>query len=194
MTFANQKKTYLAKLDQSRKGSIDTKVIPLLESINRLDNYYTTSSCSGRVCLWSGSGRKNETNWLKVSHDSVTEDFFRLEMEKEREHSLVWLRFEPFILHVACKDLNSANRLLEKAKSIYKKSCLLSVSNKIIVEVRGSEFIEMPWCQDGKLLFSGDGKWLASLINGKFEIVWKKMEKFNGDMSKLYLNKTIIRP
>ena len=32
MGFENEKKTFLAKLDKSKKGSIDTKIIPLLFS------------------------------------------------------------------------------------------------------------------------------------------------------------------
>lgn len=173
MTFANEKKTYLAKSDKSKKGDIDTKVIPLLEKINSLSDYYSTSSCSGRTYLWKGSGKKNETTWLKVSHDLIEEDFF-----ESNENGLVWLRLEAVILHVACKDLDSAHALLEKARKLYKKSCILSASSKIIVEVRGSEFIEMPLYKDGKLLFSGDFTWLKELINLKLEKMWETTEKF----------------
>src|SRR3989338_10217953 len=135
MTFTNQKKTYLAKLDKSKKGGIDEKVISLLETINALPDYYTTSSCSGRVYLWKGTGKKSETSWIRVSHDLIEEDFFETD-----EKDLVWLRLEGVILHVACKDLPAAHLLLDKAHKFYKKSCILSASNKIIVEIRGSEF------------------------------------------------------
>ena len=37
--------------DKSMKGSIDPKIVPLCEIINRHENYVTTSSCSGRVYL-----------------------------------------------------------------------------------------------------------------------------------------------
>lgn len=165
---------YLAKQDKSKKGGIDEKVIPILKVLNAQDNYYTTSSCSGRVYLWTGSGKKNEIQWIKVSHDLIDEEFFTIPATK----GVVWLRVEAFILHVACKDLNAANFLLEKAKKIYKKSCILSASNKIIVEIRGSEMIEMPWYKEGVLLYPGEFLWLRDLINSKLRQIWNNTEKF----------------
>ena len=173
MAFDNEKKTFLAKLDKSKKGSVDEKIIPLITAINKTTNYYTTSSCSGRVYLWCGSGKKNETQWIKVSHDLIDLSF----LENVDNLSLVWLRLEGMILHVACRDLDAANHLVELARGIYKKSCILSASNKIIVEIRGSEFLEMPLYNDGKLLFCGDFNWLVELINQKMERMWRGMEK-----------------
>lgn len=204
MTFDNEKKTYLAKTDKSKKGEIDEKIIPLLDLINAHPDYYTTSSCSGRVYLWRGSGKKNETEWLKVSHDLIDEHFLDknlldksgLSKKSQSPHFLgdekdvVWLRLEGMILHVACRDLMAANKLIDKVRVVYKKSCILSASNKIIVEIRGSEFLEMPLYEvDGeddengqyndniKLLFSGEMGWLVELIN-------QKMEKMGGGIEK----------
>ncbi len=174
MTFLNQKKTYLAKADKSKKGDIDQKVAPLLEKINGMNDYYTTSSCSGRVYLWKGTGKKSETQWLKVSHELIDECFFQTDEKQE----LVWLRLEGFILHVAGRDLAAAAVLLEKARRFYKKSCILSASSKTIVEIRGSECMEMPLYKDGNLLFSGDAGWLKDFINKKLEKMWSDMERF----------------
>ncbi|MBW2966012.1 hypothetical protein KY342_02835, partial [Candidatus Woesearchaeota archaeon] len=51
MQFENQKKTFLKKIDKSKKGGIDKEIIPLVNKINNSRNYYTTSSCSGRIVL-----------------------------------------------------------------------------------------------------------------------------------------------
>lgn len=180
--FLNEKKTFLAKPDKSKKGSIDEKTINLVEAINRGNDYYTTSSCSGRVCLWKGSGKKNETEQLKVSHNLIDADFLKIDSNQnnavQNDPDTIWLRLEPFILHVACRDMDSAGDLLETARRLYKKSSLLSISSKIIVEIRGSEFLEMPFCHDGNLLFSGDLNWLAGLINAKLNRMWLNMEHF----------------
>jgi tRNA wybutosine-synthesizing protein 3 len=171
MTFENEKKTFLAKIDRSKKGSIDQKAILIIEAINQLDNYYTTSSCSGRVYLWRSTGKKSETEWINMNHDLIHSDFFNL---KEKQGT-IWLRFEGFILHVACRNLESATIFLVKAKSVFKKSSILSISNKIIVEVKSSEIIEMPFYCNGPL-YSGDYTWLVEHINHRFENNWKKME------------------
>ena len=76
MTFENDKKTFLMKVDKSKKGEIDDRVISLMKTINALPDFYTTSSCSGRVYLWQGTGKKNETEWIKVSHDLIDDDLF----------------------------------------------------------------------------------------------------------------------
>ena len=174
MNFSNEKKTFLSKLDKSKKGEVDEKVKPLLEKINTFSEYYTTSSCSGRIDLWMGGGKKNQSEWLKVSHDLITEDFFKVQFPA----GLVWLRLEPFIMHICCNTLETANLLLEKAKKIYKKSCILTAQNKIIVEIRGSEAIEMPFALDGKMLFNGDTDWLIKLLNDKMEKIEEGIQKF----------------
>ncbi len=162
MTFANEKRTFLAKSDKSKKGSVDRKCLPFLEYFNTHDAYYTTSSCSGRIYFWRGTGKKNQTEWLRVSHEPIDEEFLKIE-----EDGLVWLRCEPFILHVACATMEHAIALLDAARTVYKKSCLLSIRNKIIVEMRGSEVVEMPYSLNGVLLFSGSREWLVNILNGK---------------------------
>ena len=51
MVFEQQKKTVLSKLDKSKKGSIDKGILKLVNTINKNSNYYTTSTCSGRIIL-----------------------------------------------------------------------------------------------------------------------------------------------
>lgn len=175
MTFDNDKKTALAKEDKSKKGSVDERILPLLVIINAHPDYYTTSSCSGRVYLWRGSGKKNETEWLTISHDPITDDFFTLETAIS---GLVWLRVEPFILHVACRSLAAAQQLVTVSRMQYKKSCLLSVGKKLIVEIRGSEFVEMPLYRDGKMLFVGERSFLTALVNERLQQIFFGIERF----------------
>ena len=179
--FLNDKKTFLAKLDKSKKGDIDERILPLIKIINSKPNYYTTSSCSGRVYFWRGSGKKNENEWINVHHELIDASFFEL----EDKSGLIWLRLEPMILHIACKDLDSANLLLEKIRILYKKSCILSASHKIIIEIRGSEMIEMPFYENGKLLFNGERDWLIGLINEKMSKIWKGIEKLEKEIISL---------
>ena len=63
--------------DKSPKGFIDAPVLDLIHIINRHPNYYTTSSCSGRVAVYCEGvqGDKSTTKggiWLFVTHDPVT--------------------------------------------------------------------------------------------------------------------------
>ena len=52
--FHREKERVLrGKDDLSRKGSVDQPIIGLVDHINSLDQYYTTSSCSGRIIVFS---------------------------------------------------------------------------------------------------------------------------------------------
>jgi len=179
--FQNNKKTFLTKMDKSKKGDIDAKALPIINIINSLPEYYTTSSCSGRVYFWRSKGRKNETEWLKVSHDSIETSFFEL----EDTEGVIFLRVEDFIIHVACKDLPSANKLMMVARQMYKKSCFLSVSSKIVVEIKGSEFMDMPFYSNGKPLYAGDLPFLMDMIQQKLRKIWERREKLEEKIKKL---------
>ena len=39
--------------DASRKSSIDSHILDMVESINSSENYFTTSSCSGRFIVFA---------------------------------------------------------------------------------------------------------------------------------------------
>ncbi len=178
MDFDNSKKTYLAKLDKSKKGSIDPKALAIIEEINSKENYYTTSSCSGRVYLKQSPGKKNQTEWIKVRHDIIDKMFFDLPTTIPHPNEVIWLRCEPFILHVACRGIKSAGELINLGHQIYKKSAILSIKNKIVVEIRGSAILDMPFALQGDMLYSGDITWLQDHVNSLLHQNWERMDKF----------------
>jgi len=49
--FAQAKTSTLAAVDLSKKGSVDQPISNLIELVNNLDDYFTTSSCSGRTII-----------------------------------------------------------------------------------------------------------------------------------------------
>ncbi len=50
--FDEQKDKAMEGLRKALKeGKVDEDIIPLLEKINSLENYFTTSSCSGRISV-----------------------------------------------------------------------------------------------------------------------------------------------
>jgi len=63
--FSKRKKDVLSKIDKSSKGGFDEKIVKLCEKINRLDNYYTTSSCAGRVVIMVDKEKKRRESFFK---------------------------------------------------------------------------------------------------------------------------------
>ena len=53
LQFSSQKARVVEKVDLSRKGSVDDAIMPMVKLLNSTDEYYTTSSCSGRISIFS---------------------------------------------------------------------------------------------------------------------------------------------
>ena len=85
--FLQRKKSVLLKLDKSSKKSWDKKILKLCEEINSKENYYTTSSCSGRVVIIKDEKKKGPNLFEFVSHDVVLLGGLKKELEKLRSHA-----------------------------------------------------------------------------------------------------------
>ena len=73
--FDRQKKQTLSGIDHSKKGSFDKPIHDLMVYINALPDYFTTSSCSGRIIVFSeGTTKKKGCRWLLTSHEIVNPD------------------------------------------------------------------------------------------------------------------------
>ena len=71
-TFQQQKQKQLSKLDKSSIGSWDSKIKKLCNKINQKKNYYTTSSCAGRIILLKYSDIKQEDAFLFRTHNKTS--------------------------------------------------------------------------------------------------------------------------
>ena len=176
-SFATFKRNILSRKDKSNKGTVDTAIKPLVDTINKKANYCTTSSCSGRIVLRiePESGKKNEVRFLFVSHEKVKFAEVRKALAHLPKNS-IWLRFEPMILHVTCKTVGDANTLLDNAQPLFKHSGIIAAKEKTIVEIRGSEFIETPIAQNRMLVTEDYLKILLFEANRKLK---RNEEKIN---------------
>ena len=141
--FEKQKQERLSRADYSKKGSIDSRIASLVEEINNKEEYYTTSSCSGRIIIYSEGKNKKEARWILVSHDEISQQDVKNAVQKSGE-KLLWFKFEPLIMHVACDSLESAQNLVNCARQAgFKKSGIIEI-RKFIVEIRGIDIISSP--------------------------------------------------
>jgi tRNA wybutosine-synthesizing protein 3 len=176
--FQRRKQDTLKKQDRSSKGDIDKKILKLCEKINKNENYYTTSSCSGRIVLMVEQEKKAEGLFLKVWHDEVSFGELKNSLKKIREKN-VKFKQEPCILHVACRDLKSVIKLLDKAKKAgWKRSGITGVGkNRLVLELSSTEKIEFTIIH-GKRLIVDDNflKIITKKSNENLKRNWKKIE------------------
>ncbi|KAL7434506.1 hypothetical protein ACHAXM_004098 [Skeletonema potamos] len=208
--FQTRKANCLSKRDKSSAGRIDPRAVDICAEINAREEYYTTSSCSGRCFLYCGDGIKswhavggggggddgNDESGeggsgsnssgggvghgffqrTRVNHDLIHEptryfnlqtlttdrtgggdpiptigQFDSLRNNENFKNKLdetapfqsnttdegttlttsapIWLRYEPFILHVMCRSLKAASVLMALARPSFKNVGLTSWNN-----------------------------------------------------------------
>jgi tRNA(Phe) wybutosine-synthesizing methylase Tyw3 len=88
-------------------------------------------------------------------------------------------KFEPCILHVACKTLEDAETFLEKGKLAgWKKSGSIGLKNGITLELNSTEKLEFPIIQNKKILVNDDFlKIVVDEANKKLEKSWGKIKE-----------------
>ena len=176
-------------LDKSKKGDVDKLVIPLIEKINSFDDYFTTSSCSGRIMIIKPSEVKKDVEWLFYSHETVdSEELIRkIHGFANKNKEQLWFKIEGFILHIACRDMESADKLLKLVKRVgLKRSGIISTSHKIMVEIISSETLETPISKNNDLLV--EDNYLAFLIdeaNAKLKRTHNRIKKLEGEVNNL---------
>ncbi len=147
-------------LGDEESGRVDPDVVWLVHLINLLPDYYTTSSCSGRIQLASTRlpGEKFRMRVVAKWHHPVT----RRAVERvlgalDDEH--LWLAVHPPILHIMCRDLGSALEMLRAARgSGFKRAGIQGVrGDRVAVEIVGTERIEAPLRLEGRDLLDREG-------------------------------------
>ena len=154
--FEEQKKKALERL---RIRGADEEVAEIIEVLNRLDDFYTTSSCSGRVALICipEIGAKREAEFIGKWHRAVTKEEVS-ETIKRPKQGEIWLISQSPILHVSCRGLEKAKTLLRIAiESGFKYSGIKAISKdngKVMVEIMSTERMDVPLGKDNEIFCS----------------------------------------
>lgn len=194
--FHRFKHDTLNKEDLSLKGSIDEPIRALVEIINRNPYYYTTSTCSGRIALIEKphreSGNKKGNQFHLSSHDlvkledfeSVINSFVKSCTEAtggELADRCLWLKFEPFIVHIQCYDLDKARLLLNTslASGCRNSGITLGKPDKFMLAVRSTSSMEVPiHCNSRFELSRNFVKFLWEESNARLADNLKKLAKY----------------
>lgn len=178
MIFLHQKQKQLAKADKSHVGSWDKNIVSLCNKLNKSKDYYTTSSCAGRIILIKSAETKEPNLFVFRTHEET--DFHELKsaLQKAKKKGKVVFQQEPCILHVACKSLESAQTLVDKAKFAgWKRSGIMATRKRFICELMSTEHLELPIIKDKKILVDDDFlKILVEEANKKLERTWQKIK------------------
>ncbi|XP_078029004.1 tRNA wybutosine-synthesizing protein 3 homolog isoform X3 [Epinephelus lanceolatus] len=159
--FSQWKKQCLNKLDLSKKGSVDEDIAHVVSLLNSFEEFFTTSSCSGRIILIDGISALANSSGEAV------------------------LKFEPFVLHVQCRRLEDAQLMHSVAiNSGFRNSGLtVGKTGKIITAVRSTHGLEVPLSHAGKLLVDHEYiHFLTQIANQKMEENLRRIHRFHQNL------------
>ncbi|GCB76982.1 hypothetical protein scyTo_0019221 [Scyliorhinus torazame] len=91
-------------------------------------------------------------------------------------------KFEPFVLHVQCREMEDAQLLHSVAiNSGFRNSGItVSKKGKIMMAVRSTHCLEVPLCHQGRVLVSDEYiDYLVQVANQKMEENQKRIERFS---------------
>jgi|GEM_PF-208685 len=180
MTKKHHKETY----EEAKKmGRMDLDFIPLCDYIVQTKNYFTSSSCAGRIAL-IGLGdeeTKQESAFYRKWHRKVKPKEI-IDAVETFTGKVLYFKQEPIILHLGTNTLENAKKLLIYCETCGIKRAGIKVAKdgKFIVEMLGTQSITAP-IKEGKMTVNEEYlKYLVKKGNEKFEKnqeLIKKMEK-----------------
>jgi tRNA wybutosine-synthesizing protein 3 len=186
MVKEHHKNTFLkAKKD----GKMDKDFIPLCNFLTKSKNYFSASSCAGRITLVGLDMKesKKESAFHRKWHRKVKVKEVREGIESYGGEVL-WFKQEPIIFHLGTNNLENAKKALvacEKA-GVKRSGIKVAKEGKFIVEIVGTHQINTP-VREHSITKLDDTylKYLVEKANQKFDknkLSLKKMEK---EMKKL---------
>lgn len=188
--FLENKKIALKKLEKAKnEKQVDEGIIRILDIINKTDNYYTSSSCFGRIVLLEipRIGDKKNAKFLGKWHRKIkTEEL--LEALNKAEKGQLWFLAQSSIIHLSAKTIEAADKILKIAYSCgFKHSGFKTIENNIVVEICGTERLDAPVGMDKKIFCNNNH--LDLLVNISNEIIDKsnkKLIKFEEKLKEIF--------
>ncbi|MGB9719412.1 MAG: tRNA-wybutosine modification methyltransferase TYW3 [Candidatus Anstonellales archaeon] len=140
--FKEQKISELKRAEAN--GEVDEEILDLVCAINEKNGCVTSSSCAGRILLLEGTS-KGDAKHYKKWHSLPAKKEIENAIKNYEGKKILWLRVEPFILHVFAKDLDSAMEFMRRAKNAgVKRGGIQYSKNFYFIEIQGTAGLNMP--------------------------------------------------
>ena len=162
------------------ENKADKRILLILNIINNSEEYYTSSSCSGRIVLLEipSIGDKKRAKMLGKWHRFIKSEEL-MGSAKNAEKGLLWLLAQSPIIHVGAQTVEAADKLVKIAVSSgFKNSGVKSTGRKIIVEICSTERLDAPIGKDGTLFCNEE--YLQLLVDISNNVI----EKSNGKLQR----------
>jgi len=190
MVKEHHKNTFLkAKKD----GKMDKGFIPLCDFLTKSEDYFSASSCAGRITLVGLDLRESKKEsafhrkWhRKVKFDEVKEGIDSYDGE------VLWFKQEPLIFHLGSNTLENSKKILvacEKA-GVKRSGIKVAKEGKFIIEIVGTHQINTPVRENGETKIDDSFlKYLVEKANQKFDKNNANLKKLEHEIKKILKQK-----
>lgn len=180
--FSQQKEIAQKSLSAAKKaGEVDFEAMGLVDYVNSLGDYYTTSSCSGRICLLHDLGSKLADDWIGKWHRKVTFEEVMEALRNLPKEGKIRFIFESAIFHIVAKDVAGAGKVVAIARNFgFKRVGITSIKDgRNTIEVCSTERIDAPIADAGEMLVPEDYvRYLVDQGNLRFDEGINKLHRF----------------
>ena len=155
--FSMVKKRHKATLEKAiGKEKVDKAMVSLCGFIAGTEHYFTSSGCSGRILLLGLIDRTKKNSYFHRKWHGKAKPGEVIKALGEKTRGEIWLKMEPFIIHIGTNSLENARTLLAlKDKAGVKRGgIIVAKPGKFIVELIGTEELSVMVKKDGKVLAS----------------------------------------
>eukprot|EP01138_Halocafeteria_seosinensis_P007657 gb/GECG01007825.1/.p1 GENE.gb/GECG01007825.1/~~gb/GECG01007825.1/.p1 ORF type:complete len:1688 (+),score=172.13 gb/GECG01007825.1/:1-5064(+) len=170
----------LAAADPNEKGSEDCEDHPST----------STAEYSGKQYSYKGSGQ-----WLLAAHRTVSPDeVIELVQGCSTDCSRLLLKVEPFILHVQCRDIASAKRLLNIANQSGFRESGIVIGKKFMVHVRSTaNTMQVPLVLNGNhIVPRASFRLLVEYANNRFNQNLRKVTLFERNLRENLMDTDVV--
>src|SRR3989344_852408 len=179
MVKEHHKKTFE---DAAINGKMDPQLVSLCRFIASTKQFFTSSSCSGRIVLLKVNAEesKQESAFHRKWHSTVSADEVWNALEEKTKHER-WLKQEPLILHIGAESIEGAKKILEIMRKcgIKRGGIMVAKKGKFLLEIVGTQRMSLPVKKDDKILISrGHLEFVVEKANRKLEKNYGTLGKF----------------
>jgi tRNA wybutosine-synthesizing protein 3 len=178
--FTKAKSYAMQKLQIAHdSGQVDPAILPVLDAINAHSDYFTTSSCAGRIQVFEipKIGDKKNAHILGKWHHTITQKKL-IEAVSSASTGMIWMLAQSPIIHIAAASFEKANILVKQAiRSGFKNSGIKTHGKQLFIEICSTERLDAPIGEDGKLYGSSD--FITLLVKISNDIIIKSTGKLD---------------
>lgn len=191
MNWEERREYFIKRLiKEHEENRVDEDIYELLTLFNSFPQYYTLSSCSGRIQIIQAKNPSKRKDLVSIAkfHSKITLEDLSGAINKIKG-SNAWISLQPPIIHVACRTLEDALKLIKIARASGFKHSGIQAKNpdRYVVELNCSGRLDIPLKYNDKLLIN------LNELNSIVEMLNEHLEEVKSRISKLYISlKTIF--